>query len=583
MAEVSGSPRATRVKGGREPPAAHPWLKSYPKGVDWQQSFEPKLLGAMLDSAVSAHGPRPCIYFMGKRTTYRELGALSDRVARGLQSLGVGPGVKVGLFLPNAPTVPVFYYGVLKAGGTVVNFNPLYSLDEIEFQIRDSETEIMVTLDLELTFDKIEAMLQRGLLRHAVVASFASQLPQLKALGLKLARGPRLATPEKSSERTRIVLESEVTANDGHYRRPDITPDAVAVLQYTGGTTGTPKAAMLTHANVSINAAQVTAWMNRKPKENDRVLGILPLFHVFAMTGVMNLGITQGMEIILVPKFDLIDTLKLIQKLRPTVMPGVPTLFNAIMRYPNIRNFDISSLEFCLSGGAPLPIEVKRGFEALAGCHLVEGYGLSETSPVATCNPLDREPKEGSIGLPLPGTEISIRSLEDASVEMPTSEVGEVCIAGPQVMPGYWNKKAETEASFSGRFFRTGDVGYMDEEGFVFIVDRIKDMIIASGFKVYPRRIEEALYEHPAIAEVTVIGVPDTYRGEAPKAFVRLKEGALATERELLDFLGAKLSKIELPAEIEFRDELPKTMVGKLSKKELRAAHGASSKNPSRS
>jgi long-chain acyl-CoA synthetase len=573
MAEVSGSPRATRVEGGREPQAAHPWLKSYPKGVDWQQSFEPKLLGDLLDSAVSAHGPRPCIYFMGKRTTYQELGALSDRVAKGLQALGVGPGVKVGLLLPNAPTVPVFYYGVLKAGGTVVNFNPLYSLEEIEFQIRDSGTEIMVTLDLELTFDKIEAMLKRGVLRHAAVASFASQLPQLKAIGLKLTRGPRLAAPEKSPERQKIVLESELTANDGGYQRPGIKPDAIAVLQYTGGTTGTPKAAMLTHANVSINAAQITAWMNRKPAENDRVLGVLPLFHVFAMTGVMNLGITQGMEIILVPKFELIDTLKLIGKLRPTVMPGVPTLFNAIMRYPHISNYDISSLEFCLSGGAPLPIEVKRGFEALAGCHLVEGYGLSETSPVATCNPLDREPKEGSIGLPLPGTEISIRSLDDASVEMQIGEVGEVCIAGPQVMPGYWNKQEETDASFSGRFFRTGDVGYMDGEGFVFIVDRIKDMINCSGFKVYPRRIEEALYEHPAVAEVTVIGIPDPYRGEAPKAFVKLREGSQASEGELIEYLKERFSKIELPAEIEFRDELPKTMVGKLSKKELRAAH----------
>jgi long-chain acyl-CoA synthetase len=421
-------------------------------------------------------------------------------------------------------------------------------------------------------------MLKQRVVDRAVVASFASLLPPLKSLGLKVLRGPRLAQLEKSPERERIVLEAELMANNGNYERPDITTDAVAVLQYTGGTTGTPKAAMLTHANISINAAQVTAWMNRPPTENDRVLGVLPLFHVFAMTAVMNLGITQGMELILVPKFELIDTLKLIGKLRPTVMPGVPTLFNAIMRYPRVRNFDLSSLEFCLSGGAPLPIEVKRGFETLAGCHLVEGYGLSETSPVATCNPLDREPKEGSIGLPLPGTEISIRSLEDPSIEMPIGEAGEVCIAGPQVMPGYWNKKEETDASFSGRFFRTGDIGYMDEEGFVFIVDRIKDMIIASGFKVYPRRVEEALYEHPSVEEVTVIGIADDYRGEAPKAFVRLKEGLQTTERELLDFLGVKLSKIELPAEIEFLDELPKTMVGKLSKKELRAAHSGKAK-----
>jgi long-chain acyl-CoA synthetase len=403
-------------------------------------------------------------------------------------------------------------------------------------------------------------------------------LPPLKSIGLKVLPGPRLARPGASPQRAKIVLEEDLTANDGSYRHSDMTPDAVAVLQYTGGTTGTPKAAMLSHANVSINVAHVQAWMHRLPTDTDRIIGVLPLFHVFAMTTVMNLGVTQGMELILVPKFELIDTLKLIDKLRPTVMPGVPTLFNAIMRHPRVRNFDLTSLEFCLSGGAALPIEVKRGFEALCGCHLVEGYGLSETSPVASCNPLDREPKEGSIGLPLPGTELSIRSLEDATIEMKMGEIGEVCIAGPQVMQGYWNKPEETEASFVGRFFKTGDVGYMDEEGFVFIVDRIKDMINASGFKVYPRRIEDALYDHAAIAEVTVVGIPDEYRGEAPKAYVRLKEGEQVTAAELLEFLTIKLSKIELPAEIEFRDELPKTMVGKLSKKELRAERSSPQK-----
>jgi long-chain acyl-CoA synthetase len=259
------------------------------------------------------------------------------------------------------------------------------------------------------------------------------------------------------------------------------------------------------------------------------------------------------------------------------MMPGVPTVYNAMMRHPHIGNFDLTSLEFCISGGAGLPLEVKRGFEAISGCKLTEGYGLSEASPVATCNPHDRPPKEGSIGLPLPGTELSIRSLEYPAVEMPQGETGEICISGPQVMPGYWNKPEETENAFVGRFLRTGDVGYMDEEGFIFIVDRIKDMINASGFKVYPRRIEDALYEHPAVAEVTVIGIPDAYRGEAPKAFVKLKEGEQTTAEALLEFLRAKLSKIELPAEIEFRDSLPKTMVGKHSKRELRAERAAKS------
>ncbi len=547
-----------------------PWLKSYPEGVDWEARFRPTLVGNLLDQSVQAFGPRPCVYFMGKRLSFAEIGALSDRVAKGLRVLGVGEGVKVGLLLPNTPTFVIFYYGVLKAGGTVVNFNPLYSLEEIEFQIRDSGTKIMVTLDLAVTFDKVEAMLKCGALDKAVVASFTSLLPPFKSVGFKMLQRTKLANVGASTVTDRIVRETLLLANDGRYDRPAITPDAIAVLQYTGGTTGTPKGAMLSHANLTINVGQVRAWQNRQTTEHDRMLGVLPLFHVFAMTTVMNFGVASGMEMILLPKFELVATLKLIGKLRPTMMPGVPTLFNAMLRHPHIGNFDLSSLEYCISGGAALPIEVKRGFEKVSGCGVVEGYGLSETSPVATCNPIEAM-REGSIGLPLPATEISIRSLDDPAQEMARGEPGEICIAGPQVMTGYWNKPRETEGSFVGRYFRTGDIGYMDEHGYIFIVDRIKDMINASGFKVYPRRIEDALYEHSAVAEVTVVGIPDDYRGEAPKAFVKLKEGKEATAAELLQFLRGKLSKIELPAEIEFRDQLPKTMVGKLSKKELRA------------
>jgi long-chain acyl-CoA synthetase len=549
---------------------SHPWLRAYPAGISWNTRFTPGLVHQLLDDAVAAFGPRTCTNFLGKRLTYAEIGALSDRAAKGLRALGVGEGVKVGLLLPNSPTFVIFYFGVLKAGGTVVNFNPLYSQEELEFQIRDSDTKIMVTLDLQLLFAKVEAMLKHGVLEKAVVAKFASLLPPLKQVGLKFSGRVKRARIGLSRMRRQIVREADLLANDGRYERPVITPDAIAVLQYTGGTTGTPKGAMLTHANISINVAQVKMWGKRPPKMIDRVLGVLPLFHVFAMTTVMNFGVASGMEIILMPKFELIGALKLIGRLKPTVMPGVPTLFNAMLHHPSVKRFDLTSLEFCISGGAALPIDVKRGFEALTGSSLVEGYGLSETSPVATCNPLDVA-MEGSIGLPLPGTEISIRSLEDPTQEMPRGEPGEICIAGPQVMTGYWQKPSETEAAFVGRFFRTGDVGYMDEQGYVFIVDRIKDMINASGFKVYPRRIEDALYEHAAVAECCVVGVPDAYRGEAPKAYVRLKEGEVATAMELMAFLRPKLSKLELPSAIEFRDELPKTMIGKLSKKELRA------------
>jgi long-chain acyl-CoA synthetase len=564
------NPTAARAKSSEIVAPERPWLKSYPEGIDWNAKFEPGLVGSLLDDAVGAYGSRPCTYFLGKRLSFAELGELSNRAAKGLSALGVGPGVKVGLFLPNTPTFVIFYYGVLKAGGTVVNFNPLYSLEEIEFQIRDSGTKIMVTLDLALTFDKVEAMLRRGALEKAVVASFPALLPTLKSVGFKLLQRAKLADPNASAAKECIVDERALLANDGRYARPALTPDAVAVLQYTGGTTGTPKGAMLSHANLTVNVGQVKAWQNRQSTENDRIVGILPLFHVFAMTVIMNLGIASGMEIILVPRFDLIETLKLIHKLRPTMMPGVPTLFNAMMRHPHAKKYDLSSLEYCIAGGAALPLEIKRGFESISGCGLVEGYGLSETSPVACCNPINAV-KEGSIGLPLPATEISIRSLDDPTQEMPRGESGEICIAGPQVMSGYWNKPQDTEKTFVGRFLRTGDVGYMDEDGYIFIVDRIKDMINASGFKIYPRRIEDALYQHHAVAEVTVIGIPDEYRGEAPKAFVKLKEGQAATAQQLLEFLREKLAKIEMPAEIEFRDELPKTMVGKLSKKELRS------------
>jgi len=556
------------------PSAAHGgarrWLRSYPPGLDWDAQFRPSLVNTLLDEAVQAYGQRACTYFMGKRLRFAEIGELSDRAAKGLRAIGVGEGVKVGLLLPNTPTFVIFYYGVLKAGGTVVNFNPLYSLEEIEAQIRDSGAKIMVTLDLAMTFDKVEAMLRRGALDKAVIASFPALLPVLKSVGFKLLQRTKLADPSSSLAANKIVTERELLANDGRCESPRITPDAIAVLQYTGGTTGTPKGAMLTHANISTNVNQVKRWRQLDVRAGDSILGILPLFHVFAMTTVMNFGIASGMEMILVPKFELIDTLKLIGKLRPRMMPVVPTLLNAMLRHPHIGNFDLSSLEYCLSGGAPLPLEVKRRFEALCGCSVVEGYGLSETSPVACCN-LPGIEREGSIGLPLPATEISIRSLDDPNVEVAPGETGELCIAGPQVMTGYWQKPEETEGSFVGRFFRTGDVGYMDPDGFVYIVDRIKDMINASGFKIYPRQIEDALYAHAAVAEVTVVGIPDEYRGEAPKAFVKLKEGKTATAAELLQFLRGKLSKMELPAEIEFRDELPKTMVGKLSRKELRA------------
>jgi long-chain acyl-CoA synthetase len=360
-------------------------------------------------------------------------------------------------------------------------------------------------------------------------------------------------------------------ANDGHFETAQIEPEEdIAVLQYTGGTTGTPKGAMLTHANVTINVQQVSDWAPELADAEERMMAILPFFHVFAMTVVMNYGIWRAAELVIMPRFVLDDALKLISKTKPSVMPGVPTLFNAIINHQKLDSFDLSSLKFCLSGGAALPLEVKNRFESLTGCKLVEGYGLSETSPVLTSNPLIGPVKENSIGLPLPGTVLSLRDVDDPTREVVVGEKGEICAAGPQVMKGYWRREEETEKAFVGAFFRTGDVAVMDEEGFFYIVDRLKDLIICSGFNVYPRHIEEVFYKHPAVEEVTVIGIPDEYRGEAPKAFVKPVRGANVTREELMAYAAEKLSKIEVPAEIELRDELPKTIIGKLSKKELK-------------
>lgn len=556
--------------------ARRPWLNHYPADVDWFKTYEAKPVPALLETAIAQHPTRTCTNFLGKTTSYAEIGALVDRAAAGLSKLGVGRGAKVGLFLPNSPTFIIYYYAVLKLGATVVNYNPLYTHEELAFQVKDSGTDIMVTLDLKILFDKVEALLADGVLQTGVICSFPKLLPSVKSVLFKLVKSRELAKPRSSKIVDKLVFEDAVLANDGKFPAADINPtEDIAVLQYTGGTTGRPKGAMLTHANLYINTQQVIDWAGDLMQSEQRVLGVLPFFHVFAMTVVMNFGIAAAAEIVIMPRFVLDDALKLIDKTKPTVMPGVPTLFNAMIHHPKLKSFDMTSLKFCFSGGAALPLDVKTRFEELTGSKLVEGYGLSETSPVATGNPLDGAVKENCIGQPMPQTTLSLRDLGDPTKEVPQGERGEVCIAGPQVMKGYWNQPDATESAFVDGYFRTGDVAIMDEEGFFFIVDRIKDLIICSGYNVYPRVIEEALYDHPDVEEVTVIGIQDDYRGEAPKAFVKLREGAKLTAEDLFAHLEPKISKIEMPEEIEFRKELPKTMIGKLSKKELKAEEEA--------
>jgi long-chain acyl-CoA synthetase len=343
----------------------------------------------------------------------------------------------------------------------------------------------------------------------------------------------------------------------------------IAVLQYTGGTTGLPKGAMLSHYNLVANALQCLSWFPDSEPGRERVLAVLPFFHVFAMTVALNLSIATGAEITLMPQLDIKSLLAAIRRKRPTTMPGVPTLFTALYSHADAPNFDLSSLKSCISGGAPLPAEVKARFEALAKSTVVEGYGLSETSPVACCNPLRGVNKTGSVGLPMPGTTIEILSLDDPATVLPQGERGEIAISGPQVMQGYWHNPEATQAVLAAGRLRTGDVGYLDGDGYLFIVDRIKDIIIASGYKIYPRNVEDAIYRHPKVAECIVLGVKDPYRGETVKAYVVPIPGARLDAAELLAFLADKLSPIEMPKQFEFRQSLPKTLIGKPSKKAL--------------
>ena len=545
-----------------------PWLNHYPAGLDWDTDIKRQPLYETLAQTAARRRDHVAIDFLDYCLTYGELLEQVNRTAKGLQAMGVKKGSRVGLCLPNTPYSVICYYGVLRAGGTVVNYNPLYVERELAFQIEDSKTEIMITMDLKILYSKVEVMLsQTPSLQKIVVCPMADILPKIKSVLFRLLKKKELATIPTDS---RIIPFQTLVSHAGTPDPVDIDLDKdIAVLQYTGGTTGQPKGAMLTQGNLSANVSQMQLWYGELDQTQEKVLGILPFFHVFAMTAVMNFAIASGAQMILLPRYELKQTLNTIHKKKPTIFPAVPTIYASINQATNLSKFDLSTIRFCISGGAPLPLEVTETLERLTGCRLVEGYGLSETAPVATCNAMRDLNKPGSIGQVMPQTEISIHHIEPPHDPMPMGERGEVWIKGPQVMIGYLNRPEDNADSLRNGWFRTGDVGYVDSEGHFFLVDRLKDLILCSGYNVYPRMVEEAIYLHPSVAEVTVIGIDDEYRGQSPKAFVRLKEGQVIDESEMNAFLQDKLSKIEMPSQIEFRPELPKTIIGKLSKKEL--------------
>ena len=553
----------------------YPWEASYPDGVSWNVNLDIKPLDKLLQDGVDVFPGNVCCDFLGREFRYREIDDLVNRAAKGLQELGVGKGSHVGILLPNTPHYIVMFFAILRTGATVVNYSPLYADREIAQQIEDSGTEIMVTLDLALLYPKVAARLDDTGLKKIIVCNMPEVLAFPKSLLFKLFRGKDVAKAPTDESHIRFA---ELTNNDGAYRPADIDPhEDVAVIAYTGGTTGKPKGAMLSHANLCSVVGLGEPWlMGSLVDGQERIFAVLPFFHIFGLTNIMISSLAKGQTLLVHPRFDPDAVMKDFQAKKPSMFTGVPTMYTALVGHPAAATTDFSSLKYCGSGGAPLPVEIMRRFEEMSGCPIIEGYGLTETAPTVSANPFKGTRKAGSVGLPLPQTVVEIVDLEDRGKVLGANERGEICVRGPQVMKGYWQRQDATDQAMSGDRFHTGDVGYLDDEGYLYLVDREKDMILSGGFNVYPRNIEEAIYEHPGVEEVTVIGIPDDYRGEAAKAFVKLKDpsGSLSLD-ELRDFLADKLGKHELPAELDIRDELPKTPVGKLSKKELVAEEAA--------
>ncbi len=546
----------------------HAWEKSYTSGISWNFPLPAaKPVPSILEEAARQWPDKVGLDFYDRTFTYAELLQSAARVAKGLQAIGVGPGVHVGLHLINSPHYLLCFFGILMAGGRVVNFSPLAAKRELEYQLVDSKTQVMITLGTKTLYGQVAPLKGKGELKNIIVCNLTDFVSADAAATLL---GPLAASPETN---VGDIDFAQLIDNDGKFQRHPVgkLEDEVAVLQYTGGTTGEPKGAMLTHANFCAVLNIYDHWRGGEVIEEDaRVLLVLPLFHIFGLTSAMLGNLFFGIRIVLHVRFDTDRALADITRKKITRFGGVPTMFAALVNHPRLKEFDISSLKRCGSGGAPLPADVLQRFKALTGVTPKEGYGLTETAPLATLQLVAGEPRAGSVGLPAPHTLIEVVDIEDGETVLPLGSRGEICITGPQVMKGYWNKADATELALRKGRFHTGDIGYMDEDGYVTLVDRKKDMILSGGYNVFPRNIEEAIYEHPSVAECTVIGVPDAHRGQSAKAFIALKSGSASfTYEELIAFLRDRLAKYEMPTEIEIRDSLPKTAVGKLTKKEL--------------
>ncbi|MGG3625961.1 AMP-binding protein [Bacillus gobiensis] len=543
-----------------------PWLNSYPDELPHDLAYENKPLHSFLTDTANTFPDHQSIYFLGKKMTFREVHEAALKFAAYLQKIGIKKGDRIALILPNCPQAVISYYGILFSGGIVVPTNPLFTERELEYQLKDSECTAIISLDL--LYPRIIKMKALTKISHLIFTSIKDYLPFPKNKLYQISQRKNLLVHIKENEETHL-FQSIIKNTAESLHSVDIDPlHDIAVLQYTGGTTGLPKGAMLTHQNIAANTMMCAEWLYKLKKGSESILGIVPFFHVYGMTTILNLSVLQAFQMILLPKFNALDALKTIHKLKPSLFPGAPTLYIALLNHPEVNKYDLSSIDTCISGSAALPVEVKHQFEKVTGGKLVEGYGLSEASPVTHANFMWGKNKPGSIGCPWPGTEAAIYS-EETGGALPPYERGELIVKGPQVMKGYWNNPEETANVLRDGWLFTGDIAYMDEEGFFYIVDRKKDLIIASGYNIYPREIEEIFYEHEAIREVVVAGIPDSYRGETVKAYVVLKQHATLTEKELDEYARTHLASYKVPRVYEFRDELPKTTVGKILRRAL--------------
>jgi len=555
-----------------------PWLAHYPEEVPKTIDYPDQSLVAFLLQSVQKYPNHPAIHFMGKKLSYRELHAEAVQLANGLAASGISKGDRVAIMLPNCPQSVIAFYGVLIAGAVVVQTNPLYVERELEFQLADSGASAIIMLDLFYSrIDRIRGtepeLGKLSVLKQVIVTSIKDGLPFPKSMLYPLKQkkeGIKIDVPYgmKGVISYRSLLARGRKSPIAIKLPEPSKGEELAALQYTGGTTGTPKGVMLTHRNLVANTMQLAAWCYKAEEGKERFLAALPLFHVFGLTVLMNMSVLRAGELILLPRFETAAVLQTIGKLKPTIFPGAPTMYVAIINHKDSASTDMSSINICVSGSAALPLEIQEQFEQMTGGRLIEGYGLTEASPVTHANPLWGNRKNGTVGIPMPDTDAVIVD-PITGQQLPSGELGELFVRGPQVMKGYWNRPEETAHTLKDGWLRTGDLAIMDEEGYFSIMDRMKDVIIASGFNVYPREVEEVLYEHKGVKEAAVVGIKDGYRGETVKAFIIAKDNVDLTAEELDAWCRERLAAFKVPRQYAFRTELPKTMIGKVLRRRL--------------